>query len=135
MHAHRPGTRIALAAAFAVCSLCVSGLSIAASMIDSMPSFDVVRSRLSLTPEQARQISPIIERRRSELRLSRQKLENASSDAEWQALLRDAQAEGDAFSAEVEKLLSTSQVSEWRELRKDTREKIKERYEEKRDAG
>ena len=70
-----------------------------------------------------------------QLRASREKLENASSRAEWQALLREAQIQGNAFSAEVEKLLSMSQVSEWRELRSETREKIQERYEEKRDAG
>src|SRR5688572_906561 len=135
MTVHRPGTHKSRFVALAVGALVASGLSIAATTLDSVPSFDVMRSRLELTSEQARLISPLLERRQSELLETRARLDSATSRAEWQTALREAQAEGDAFSAEVEKVLSTSQVPEWRELRKELREKIRDRYEEDREAG
>jgi hypothetical protein len=106
----------------------------AASPWDTMPALDTVRSRLNLTPEQNSKIVPLFERRLSELQQTRAKLEQATSRQEKRSLLNDAKRQGDAFNSQVEGLLDTQQKSEWREIRKETQEKFKERAEEKRDS-
>ena len=103
------------------------------SVWDTVPSMDVVRNRLSLTPEQESKLAPIFERRAGELRTVREQLEQATSRAQKRNILRDAKHGADALNKEVEGVLDASQKSEWRELRAQTREKVKERYEEKRD--
>jgi hypothetical protein len=106
----------------------------AASPWDTMPALDTVRSRLNLTPEQDSKIVPLFERRLSELQQTRVKLEQAPGRQEKRSVLRDAKRQGDTFNTNVESLLNTEQKSEWREIRKETREKFKERAEEKRDS-
>jgi hypothetical protein len=106
----------------------------AASPWDTVPALDTVRSRLNLTPEQDSRIVPLFERRLSELQQTRVKLEQAPSRQEKRSVLRDAKRQGDTFNTEVESLLDTQQKSEWREIRKETREKFKERAEEKRES-
>jgi hypothetical protein len=106
----------------------------AASPWDTVPALDTVRSRLNLTPEQDSRIVPLFERRLSELQQTRVKLEQAPSRQEKRSVLRDAKRQGDTFNTDVEKLLDTQQKSEWREIRKETREKFKERAEENRES-
>ena len=106
----------------------------AASPWDSMPALDTVRSRLNLTPEQDSKIVPLFERRLTEMQQTRAKLEQAPGRQEKRSVLRDAKRQGDTFNASVESLLNTEQKSEWREIRKETREKFRERAEEKRDS-
>jgi uncharacterized coiled-coil DUF342 family protein len=107
----------------------------AASPWDTMPALDTVRSRLNLTPEQESKIVPLFERRLSELQQTRVKLEQAPSRQEKRSVLRDAKRQGDTFNTNVESLLNTQQKSEWREIRKETREKLRERAEEKHESG
>jgi uncharacterized coiled-coil DUF342 family protein len=107
----------------------------AASPWDTMPALDTVRSRLNLTPEQESKIVPLFERRLSELQQTRVKLEQAPSRQEKRSVLRDAKRQGDTFNTNVESLLNTQQKSEWREIRKETREKFRERAEEKHESG
>ena len=106
----------------------------AASALDSIPSMDVVRARLSLTPQQESQLAPLFQRRLAELQQARAKLEQAPSRQEKRSVLHDAKKQGDAFNSQVESLLNTQQKSEWRELRKENREKLRERVEEKRES-
>ena len=106
----------------------------AASPWDTVPALDTVRSRLNLTPEQDSKIVPLFERRLSELQQTRVKLGQAPSRQEKRSVLRDAKRQGDMFNTDVEKLLNTQQKSEWRDIRKETREKFKERAEEKRES-
>jgi hypothetical protein len=103
------------------------------SVWDTVPSMDVVRNRLSLTPEQESKLTPIFERRAAELRTVREQLEQATSRAQKRTIMQDAKHGAKAFNSDVEAVLDASQKSEWRELRAQTREKVKERYEEKRD--
>jgi hypothetical protein len=63
----------------------------------------------------------------------REQLEQATSSAQKRAILQDAKHGAKTFNSDVEGVLDASQKSEWRELRAQTREKVKERYEEKRD--
>ena len=106
----------------------------AASVYDVVPSMDVVRSRLSLTPEQEAQLTPLFERRKGELKKTRERVEQSPSRQEKRAALRDAKQQGDAFNAEVEKILNSQQKTQWHELRKETREKVRQQVEEKREA-
>ena len=101
---------------------------------DTVPSMDVVRNRLSLTPEQEAKLLPIFERRIAELQKVREQLAQATSDQQKRTVLRDAKQGAVAFNSQVEGVLDASQKSEWQEMRAETREKVKERYEQKKDS-
>ena len=70
-----------------------------------------------------------------QLQQTRSQLEAAPGKQEKRSILRDAKKAQTEFNAQVEKLLTPTQVNKWRELRSETREKLKERYEDQRDAG
>src|SRR5688572_31915425 len=95
---------------------------------------DVVRSRLSLTREQEARLVPIFERRVAELQKVREQLAQATSDQQKRTVMRDAKQGAVAFNSQVEGVLDASQKSEWQEMRAETREKVKERYEQQKDS-
>lgn len=101
---------------------------------DTVPSMDVVRSRLGLSIEQEAKLLPIFERRIAELQKVRDQLAQAASDQEKRTVLRDAKQGAAAFNSQVEGVLDASQKSEWQEMRAETREKVKERYEQNKDS-
>jgi hypothetical protein len=96
---------------------------------------DVVRSKLELSPEQETQLRPLFEQRIAELQQIRGSVEQAATKADKRAVLRDAKQKQKAFNSSVESLLSPSQKTKWRELQSATREKLKQRYEDKRESG
>ena len=97
---------------------------------DTVPSMDVVRNRLSLTPEQEARLTPIFEQRIGELQSLREQLAKATSEQQKRDLMRGAKKGQEAFNTQVESVLDASQKTEWQELRAQTREKVKERYEQ-----
>ena len=96
---------------------------------DSVPSIDAVRSRLNLTPEQEAKLRPLFQQRALDLQATRSKLEQAATRTDKRNVLRAAKSDAQAFNSQVESLLNDQQKHEWRDLRDETREKIKERYE------
>src|SRR6188508_1367012 len=80
-----------------------AGLAMAQQSVwDTVPSMDVVRNRLSLTPEQESKLAPIFERRAAELRQVREQLEQATSSAQKRAILQDAKHGAKTFNSDVE---------------------------------
>jgi hypothetical protein len=106
-----------------------------ADALDAVPSIDVVRSRLSLTPAQDARLTPMFQDRASQLSGLKSQLEQAASRQDRRGILREAKKQADEFNKQVESQLDVSQKQEWRELRAQTREKVKRRVEEKRDSG
>jgi periplasmic protein CpxP/Spy len=96
---------------------------------DSVPSIDVVRNRLHLTPEQEAKLRPMFQQREQQLYETRSKLEAAASSTGKREVLKAAKADARTFNEQVEGVLDSSQKAEWRELRDETRDKVKERYE------
>jgi protein CpxP len=96
---------------------------------DSVPSIDVVRNRLHLTPEQEAKLRPMFQQREQQLYETRSKLEAAASSTGKREVLKAAKADARTFNEQVEGVLDASQKAEWRELRDETRDKVKERYE------
>jgi hypothetical protein len=115
-------------------SVAMASLSTAAPL-DAVPSIDVVRSRLHLTPEQQSKLAPLFQERGAQLQALRTQLEQAASRQERRTLMREARQQADRFNQQVESVLDVEQKQEWRELRSETREKVRERIEEKRDSG
>jgi hypothetical protein len=103
-----------------------------AAPMDSVPSLDVVRNRLSLTPDQEAKLAPLFQQRISQLQDLRARLEQTPSRQEKRTILRDAKQKAESFNAQVESVLDVSQKQEWREMRAETREKLKEKYQENR---
>jgi hypothetical protein len=73
--------------------------------------------------------------RASQLSGLKSQLEQAASRQDRRGILREAKKQADEFNKQVESQLDVSQKQEWRELRAQTREKVKRRVEEKRDSG
>ena len=96
---------------------------------DSVPSIDVVRNRLNLTPEQEAKLKPLFREREQQIYATRSKLEAAASSSAKREVAKAAKSEAQAFNMQVEGVLDASQKAQWRELRDETREKVKERYE------
>jgi len=117
-----------------LCTILASPPSVAQTVWDTVPSMDVVRNRLSLTPEQEARLVPIFEQRIGELQQLREQLAKATSDQQKRDLMRGAKQGQEAFNTQVEAVLDASQKSEWQELRAQTREKVKERYEQNQES-
>ena len=96
---------------------------------DSVPSIDAVRNRLHLTPQQEEKLRPMFVQREQQLYETRSKLETAASSSAKREVLRAAKSDAQSFNTQVESVLDASQKAEWRDLRDETREKVKERYE------
>lgn len=101
---------------------------------DSVPSIDAVRSRLELTPDQEARLRPLFEKRAGDIQAARQKFEAATTRADKQAVLRTSKHEAQAFNTQVEAVLNQKQKHDWRDMRDEAREKVKERYEREKDS-
>jgi Skp family chaperone for outer membrane proteins len=106
----------------------------AQTLRDWVPSIDVVRARLNLTADQEAKLRPLFQKRAGEIQATRATLEQASSEAGKRAVLRDAKSQAQSFNSEVESVLNKEQKAEWREMRDETREKVKERYEQEQES-
>ena len=122
--------RVLTSSATLILALLASVSASAAPMLDSLPEFRLLSSRLELTPEQENKLSPLFDKRVAELRVAKEKLEQAKSRQEQRDVLRKAKQAGDEFSRQVESVLTPSQQHEWRDIRKEMREQAKERIED-----
>jgi len=115
---------------FVLCAwLAVPAFAQDQNLRDSVPSIDVVRNRLHLTPEQEAKLRPMFRQREQQLYDTRARLESATSSDAKRQVMKTAKADAQAFDTQVEGVLDASQKGEWRDLRDETREKVKERYE------
>ncbi len=110
----------------------VTAVPTGASPMDSLPTMDVVRpqARTDARPgseaQAARSSSGWPNCSRRGFASSRLR-----PQGDKRAVLRDAKQQADTFNSKVEDALTPSQETKWRELRAETREKLKQRYEDK----
>jgi hypothetical protein len=102
----------------------------AAPMLDSLPEFSALSSRLELTPDQESKLAPLFQTRTAQLREAKARLEQATSRQAKRDILRQTKSTGDEFNRQVESVLSPSQQAEWRDMRKEFREQAKERIDD-----
>ena len=120
---------------FVLCAwLAVPAFAQDQTLRDSVPSIDVVRNRLHLTPEQEAKLRPMFRQREQQLYDTRAKLESAASSDAKRQLMKTAKSDAQAFNTQVEGVLDASQKGAWRDLRDETREKVKERYERQQES-
>jgi hypothetical protein len=122
-----------LFAGLALCAL-LTAPAVSQTLRDSVPSIDVVRARLNLTPEQEATLRPLFQKRATDLQQMRARYEQAASRSGKQDVLRAAKSEARTFNTQVETVLNNEQKAEWREMRDETREKVRERYEQKQES-
>jgi len=122
--------RRALMSAAALLAVLATTSASAAPMLDHLPTFDALSSRLELTPEQQSKLAPLFDKRAAQLREAKARLEQATSRQAKRDVLRDAKNAGDEFSRQVESVLTPSQQYKWRDLRKEMRAEAKERIED-----
>jgi hypothetical protein len=102
-----------------------------ADPMDSVPTLDVVSRKLELTPEQQVKLRPLFDQRLTDLQQTRVRVEQATTKSDKRAVLREARQKAEAFNTSVESALTPSQVNKWQELRAETREKLKQKYQDK----
>jgi hypothetical protein len=129
---HRLG--ISLAAGLWLCAILTALPGAATPVLDAVPTVDNLATQLELSAEQESRLRPIFQERKSELAETQLALQSAASKQQKRDILRDAKNKADAFNASVESVLTPTQIPRWRELRAQTREKLKERAEEKRSS-
>ena len=88
-------------------SLAAAPASAQQTVWDTVPSMDVVRNRLSLTPDQESKLAAIFERRAAELQKLRGQLEQATSRAQKRTILRDAKHASTIVSAKPMSVLKS----------------------------
>ena len=125
---HLPN-RLFISAAALVAILASAAVS-GAPMLDTLPPLSSLSSRLELTPEQESKLAPLFDKRISQLREAKSRLEQATSRQQKRDVLREAESGGDEFSRQVESVLTPSQQHEWRDIRKEFREQAKQRIED-----
>ena len=106
----------------------------ATPVLDAVPTLENIASQLGLSAEQESRLRPIFQDRKNELADTQSRLQSAVSQQDQREILREAKTRADAFNAKVEGVLTPTQLPKWRELRAQTRQKIKERAEEKRSS-
>ena len=106
----------------------------ATPVLDAVPTLENIASQLGLSAEQESRLRPIFQDRKNELADTQSRLQSAVSQQDQRDILREAKTRADAFNAKVEGVLTPTQLPKWRELRAQTRQKIKERAEEKRSS-
>ena len=119
-----------LVSVVALLAVLASTSASAAPMLDHLPTFEALSSRLELTAEQKNKLAPLFDKRAAQLREAKARLEQATSRQAKRDVLRDAKNTGDEFSREVESHLTPSQQYQWRDLRKEMRAEAKERVED-----
>jgi hypothetical protein len=125
---------IRLAAGLWVLAILTALPGAATPVLDAIPTLENLVSQLGLSPEQEATLRPIFQARKSELVETQTLLQQATSRQQKQDIMRGAKSQADAFNAQVEGVLTPTQKSQWREIRAQTREKVKERAEDKRSS-
>lgn len=122
--------RQSLAAALAAYLICTAPqIAVATESASSTQQITIedLRARLNLTPQQQEQIAPLVEERRIKMEPIRAKLSSAASRRDKLAVLKEAKAVQDDFNSKVQPLLTPEQQAEWKQIREDLREQMKER--------
>ena len=86
-----------------------------------------LKSRLNLTAEQEAQIKPLAETRRTKLQALKPQMQSATTRRDKGKVMREAKQIQDNFVAAVEPILTTDQRSEWKKMRDEGREQMKQR--------
>jgi hypothetical protein len=122
--------RVLTSSATLLLALLASTAVQALPLLDSLPPLSSLSSRLELTPDQQDKLAPLFDKRISELRDAKARLEQAKSRQEQRDVLRATKQAGDEFNRQVESVLTPSQQHEWRDIRKELREQAKQRIED-----
>ena len=122
--------RVLTSSATLLLALLASTAVQALPLLDSLPPLSSLSSRLELTPDQQDKLAPLFDKRISELRDAKARLEQAKSRQEQRDVLRATKQAGDEFNRRVESVLTPSQQHEWRDIRKELRAQAKQRIED-----
>ena len=122
--------RVLTSSATLLLALLASTAVQALPLLDSLPPLSSLSSRLELTPDQQDKLAPLFDKRISELRDAKARLEQAKSRQEQRDVLRATKQAGDEFNRQVESVLTPSQQHEWRDIRKELRAQAKQRIED-----
>jgi hypothetical protein len=122
-------TKRALLYLLAATSITLATHSVAAQSAEPQQlNVEQLRSRLNLTPEQQQKIEPLAAQRRARLEDIHARMSGATSRRDKLQLMKEAKQVQDEFVAEAEPLLTDEQRIEWKKMREETREQMKERW-------
>jgi hypothetical protein len=94
-------------------------------------SMEELKSRLNLTPEQQSKIQPHADTRNEKFKQAHDKMTAAASKHDKRAAMHEAKLAQDDFVRNVEPILTPDQQAEWKKMRTEARDKMKERWRER----
>ena len=133
-YARRSRLGTALAAGLWLGAILTALPGAAPPILDAVPTLENIASQLELSAEQESRLRPIFVERKAEVAGLLCQLQSATSPRQKRDILHEARTRAEAFNSTVEGVLTPTQIPRWRGLRSQTREKIKERAEEKRSS-
>lgn len=113
---------------------CLASASVLAADVaepTAQATVDQLRSRLNLTAEQQAKIKPLAETRRTKLEATHAKLPDAKTRREKTELMREARQAQDEYVKAVTPILTMEQQVEWKKIRDESKQQLKERFREK----
>lgn len=121
----------AFATVIACCLMSMAAVAADSPEPTTQAAIDQLRSRLNLTPEQEAKIKPLAEARRTELEGVRTRMQGATTRRDKAKVMRDAQQAQDKYVSAVTPLLTPDQQAEWKKIREEGKEQMKERARER----
>ena len=115
------------AVVFAIYLACTQPCTAAESPAPAQMNIEDLRARLALTPDQQAQMAPLVEERKAKMAGIRSKLSAATSRRDKRSVLQEAKVIQDDFNSKVEPVLTQEQQAEWKKIREESREQMKER--------
>ena len=86
-----------------------------------------LKARLKLTPEQEEKLGPLVKEEAQKLKAIREKHKGDTSRAGKKQMMQEAKPVRDHFNQEVEKILTPEQMAEWKKIKEEKKEELKER--------
>ena len=118
-----------------LCAACLLVLTIPmAQAADSGPpqmSVDELKARLNLTPEQQAKIQPYADTRKAKFQEAHSKMSSATSKHDKRAAMKEAKQAQDEFVRNVEPILTAEQQAEWKKMRAEAHDKMKQAWHER----
>jgi class 3 adenylate cyclase len=86
------------------------------------------KARLNLTPDQEAQLKPVMQERAQKMKGIRDKYAGDSSRKAKRAMFKEARPVQEDYERKVRAILTDSQEAEWKKMREEARQQMKERH-------
>ena len=94
-----------------------------------------LKSRLNLTPEQTDNLDPIVRQELDEMRAVRDRLGSDTSRHGRMTMLNELKEVQRKYQPQVNAILTPEQIDEWKKIKRERKQQLKDEYRKKQAAG